>query len=139
MAAAEQVKALLGRSPTEAPIPVFVFDAGYDPVKLQQGIGGSACQILVRLRAGRCFYADPSLAERPANPGRPRRHGPKMKSSDPRTWSEPSMDHECEDTGYGAVRVRAWTGACTRRSGRTKDGEAEGPCRSWSGRSFWSR
>lgn len=108
MAATEQVKALLGRSPMEGAIPVFVFDAGYDPVKLQQGIEGSACQILVRLRAGRCFYADPSLAERPANPGRPRRHGPKMKCGDPSTWPEPSAEHECEDTGYGAVRVRAW-------------------------------
>jgi hypothetical protein len=110
VAAAEQVKALLGRSPTEGAVPVFVFDAGYDPVKLQQGIEGSACQILVRLRAGRCFYAEPSLAERPASPGRPRRHGPKMKCSEPSTWPEPSMDHECEDTGYGAVRVRAWAG-----------------------------
>ncbi len=97
MAAAEQVKALLGRSsPMDAPIPMFVSDAGYDPVKLQQGIGGSACQILlVRLRAGRCFYADPSLAERPANPGRPRRHGPKMKCSDPSTWTEPTMEFSC--------------------------------------------
>jgi hypothetical protein len=108
--ATEQVKALLGRSANlqGGAIPLFVFDAGYDPVKLQQGIEGSACQILVRLRAGRCFYADPSLAEKPANPGRPRRHGPKMKCSDPSTWPEPSMEHECEDTGYGAVRVRAW-------------------------------
>jgi DDE superfamily endonuclease len=84
MAATEQVKALLGRSQEEGAVPLFVFDAGYDPVKLQRGLGGSACQILVRLRAGRCFYADPSLSERPANPGRPRRHGPKMKSSEPR-------------------------------------------------------
>jgi hypothetical protein len=106
----QQIKALLGRSPIEGAIPVFVFDAGYDPVKLQQGIEGSACQILVRLRAGRCFYADPSLAERPANPGRPRRHGPKMKCGDPGTWPEPSMERECEDTGYGAARVRAWAG-----------------------------
>jgi hypothetical protein len=109
MAATEQVKALLGRSQEEGAVPLFVFDAGYDPVKLQQGLGGSACQILVRLRAGRCFYADPSLSERPANPGRPRRHGPKMNSSEPSTWPEPSMEHECEDTSYGAVRVRAWT------------------------------
>jgi hypothetical protein len=109
MAATEQVKALLGRSQEEGAVPSFVFDAGYDPVKHQQGLGGSACQILVRLRAGRCFYADPSLSERPANPGRPRRHGPKMNSSEPSTWPEPSMEHECEDTSYGAVRVRAWT------------------------------
>jgi hypothetical protein len=33
-----------------------------------------------------------------------------MKCGDPDTWPEPSMDHECEDTGYGAVRVRAWAG-----------------------------
>ena len=93
----------------EGATPLFVFDAGYDPVKLQQGLEGRACQILVRLRAGRCFHADPSLAERPANPGRPRRHGPKMKCSEPSTWPEPFMEHECEDVGYGAaVRVRAW-------------------------------
>ena len=108
MAAAKQVEALLGRSAGEDGIPLFVFDAGYDPVKLQQGLEGCACQILVRLRAGRCFHADPSLSERPANPGRPRRHGPKMKCGDPDTWPEPSMEHECEDAGYGAVRVRAW-------------------------------
>ena len=54
--------------------PMFVFDAGYDPVKLHQGLkGGCPCQILVRLRAGRCFYGDPSLSEPPANNiGRPR-------------------------------------------------------------------
>lgn len=33
-----------------------------------------------------------------------------MKCSEPSTWPEPSMDHECEDTGYGALRVRAWAG-----------------------------
>ncbi len=108
--AAEQVKAFLGRSSVEGNLaPMFVFDAGYDPVKLQQGLEGSSpCQILVRLRAGRRFYGDPSLSEPPANIGRPRRHGPKVKCSDPSTWPEPSAEHACEDGGYGAVRVRAW-------------------------------
>jgi len=36
----------------EGDVPLFVFDAGYDPVQLQRGLEGSACQILVRLRAG---------------------------------------------------------------------------------------
>jgi len=106
-----QVKGLLIRSAMDngaRGVPLFVFDAGYDPVKLQQGLEGSVCQILVRLRVGRCFHADPSLSEPPANPGRPRRHGPKMKCSEPDTWPEPSIEHECEDAGYGAVRVRAW-------------------------------
>jgi hypothetical protein len=111
--AAEQVKAFL-RLPHEdeeeaqrAP-PLFVFDAGYDPVKLQQGLEGSPCQILVRLQAGRRFYGDPSLAGPPTHTGRPRRHGPKMKCSDPSTWPEPSTEYACEDAGYGAVRVRGW-------------------------------
>ena len=106
--AAGQMGALLGRLGKRGAAPLFVFDAGYDPVKLQQGLEGSPCQILLRLRAGRRFYGDPSLCDPPANPGRPRRHGPKMKCSDPSTWPEPSAEHACEDAGYGAVRVRAW-------------------------------
>jgi len=111
--AAEQVKAFLCRSPEEEEkaAPLFVFDAGYDPVKLHQGLEGWPCQILlVRLRAGRRFYADPSLAGPPSHTGRPRRHGPKMKCADPSTWPEPSAEHACEDAGYGTVRVRAWAG-----------------------------
>ena len=106
--AAEQVKAFLHRSPAEGVAPLFVFDAGYDPVKVQQGLEGCPCQILVRLRAGRRFYGDPSLAGPPAHTGRPRRHGPKMKCADPSTWPQPSTEYTCEDAGYGVVRVHAW-------------------------------
>jgi hypothetical protein len=107
--AAEQVKAFLRRSPEEGAAPLFVFDAGYDPVKVHQRLEGSPpCQILVRLRAGRRFYADPSLAGPPAHTGRPRRHGPKMKCADPSTWPEPSTEYTSKDAGYGAVHVRAW-------------------------------
>ena len=104
------MKAVLRRSPEEeGDTPLFVFDAGYDPVKVQRGLEGSRCQILVRLRAGRRFYADPSLAGPPATTtGRPRRHGPKMKCADPSTWPEPSTEYACEDAGHGVVRVRAW-------------------------------
>jgi hypothetical protein len=106
--ATEQVKALLGRLGRGEADPLFVFDAGYDLLKVQQGLEGWPCQILVRLRAGRCFRADPYLSGPPAHTGRPRRHGPKMKCKDPSTWPEPSTEHACEDAGYGAVRVRAW-------------------------------
>jgi hypothetical protein len=108
MVAAGQVKGLLGRLGKEVSVPLFVFDAGYDPVKVQQGLEGSRCQILIRLRARRRFYADPSLAGPPAHTGRPRRHGPKMKCNDPSTWPDPSTQYACEDAGYGTVRVRAW-------------------------------
>jgi hypothetical protein len=105
----EQVKVLLGRLGRRETLSLFVFDAGYDPVKVQQGLQGSPRQILVRLRAGRRFYGDPSLAGPPAKTGRPRRHGPKMKCSDPVAWPEPSAEHVCEDAGHGTVRVRAWS------------------------------
>jgi DDE superfamily endonuclease len=103
-----QVKVLLNRLGKGGSVPLFVFDAGYDPVKLQQGLEGRACQILLRLRAGRRFYGDPSLVGPPATTGRPRRHGPKMKCNDPSTWPEPSAEHTCNDAGYGSVHVRAW-------------------------------
>jgi hypothetical protein len=106
--AAGQVKVLLGRFEEGEAAPLFVFDAGYDPVKLQRGLEGSLCQILVRLRAGRRFYGAPGLCDPPAHVGRPRRHGPKMKCKDPSTWPDPSSEHACEDAGYGSVRVRAW-------------------------------
>ena len=110
--AAEQVEGLLRRLPGEARQeeegpPLFVFDAGYDPVQLQQGLEGCRAQILVRLRAGRCFYADPPP---PKRTGRPPRHGRKLDCKDPGTWPAPSAEHRCEDPGYGSVRVRAWAG-----------------------------
>jgi hypothetical protein len=110
--AAKQVGSFLRRQSSweegTATTPLFVFDAGYDPVKIHQGLEGYPCQILVRLRAGRRFYGDPSLCDPPEHIGRPRRHGPKMKCADPSTWPEPSAEHRCEDAGYGSVRVRAW-------------------------------
>jgi hypothetical protein len=75
--AAEQVRSFLRRSVAfrrrDATTPLFVFDAGYDPVKVQQGLEGSPCQILIRLRTGRRFYDDPSLSDPPEHIGRPRR------------------------------------------------------------------
>jgi hypothetical protein len=125
--AAEQVRSFLRRRQSyeggsAASPPLFVFDAGYDPVKVQQGLEGSRCQILLRLRAGRRFYGDPSLCDPPEHIGRPRRHGPKMKCSEPSTWPEPSTEYACEDAGYGSVRVRAWAEMHPKVSNRARRG-----------------
>jgi hypothetical protein len=110
--AAEQVKGLLRRlserdsdGSGSGGVPLFIFDAGYDPMRLQQSLEGCQAQILVRLRAGRCFYADPLP---PAWTGRKPRHGPKLDTKDPNTWPRPSAEHRLEDPAYGVVRVRAW-------------------------------
>jgi hypothetical protein len=55
-----QVKRLLRELPERAgahdEAPRFVFDAGYNPVRLQQGLEECRMRLLVRLRAGRCCY-----------------------------------------------------------------------------------
>jgi hypothetical protein len=105
--AAEQIRALLQRLPPDGPLPWFVFDAGYDSVQLAHALADAQAAILVRLRAGRSFYAAP--LSQPAT-GRPRRHGHKFDGSDAATWPPPTADVCTEDPRYGHVHVRAWAG-----------------------------
>jgi hypothetical protein len=107
--AVEQVEDLLDRSSRRCAPPLFVFDAGYDPVKLQRGLEGHRAHLLVRLHSNRAFYADPDEVE-PRPVGRPRRHGSKFALPDPETWPEPAREHCCLTREYGEVRVRAWSG-----------------------------
>ena len=76
-----QVRRLVGRLPADREVPLFVFDAGYDPIALGYGLKDSRAQVLVRIREDRVFYADPPA--RPRRPkgtgGRPPRHGRQMK------------------------------------------------------------
>jgi DDE superfamily endonuclease len=58
--AAEQVRSWFGQAAPFASAPIFTFDAGYDAVQLSLALERLPVGLLVRLRAGRCFYADPS-------------------------------------------------------------------------------
>ena len=102
-----QITALVARLPATAPVPLFVFDAGYDSLQVARELGATRAAILVRLRRGRCFYTDPAPYP---GVGRPRRHGRKFVCADPATWLEPTAVHAEVDGQYGAVRVRAWAG-----------------------------
>jgi hypothetical protein len=108
-AAAAQVRALVHRLPEPEALPIFVFDAGYDPVKLQRALEGCTARILVRLHSNRVFYAAPEEVE-PRPVGRPRRHGDKFDLKDPSSWPKPTGEYRCESEDYGEVRVRAWSG-----------------------------
>jgi DDE superfamily endonuclease len=134
-----QVKVLLDRLGKAASAPLFVFDAGYDPVKVQQGLEGSQCQILLRLRAGRRFYGDPSLCDPPEHIGRPRRHGPKMKCADPVTWPQPSAEHRSVKRPVTELCACGRGLSCTPRSTTTHERALGDPCQSWSARSSWWR
>ena len=90
---AGEVKALLlGRLAKEEAAPPFVFDAGCDPVELQQqGLEGIALSDPRPLAGGPLLLRRPEPRRPPpALTGLPRRHGPKMKCADPSTWPEPS-------------------------------------------------
>lgn len=125
LVAVEQIRSLLSHkrknpsipSSHSEHVPLFVFDAGYEPSQLAEELGSSntCASILVRLRSGRCFYGDPlSPAECGTGlgtpGGRPRRHGHKFECSNPASWPAPSTEHQCQDAQYGNVRVRAWCG-----------------------------
>ena len=107
--AVEQARVLIGGLPGSALEPIFVFDAGYDPVKLQRGLEGSPARILVRLHSNRVFFYAPPEEVEPRPVGRPPRHGEKFDLKDPSSWPEPAGEHRCESEDYGEVRVRAWS------------------------------
>jgi DDE superfamily endonuclease len=108
--AAVQVRALLGRLDAGGPLPLFVFDAGYDSAQLTLDLAEQRVAVLVRLRGDRCFYADPPPRARSAKGGRPRRHGAKFNCADPATWPTPTATLATTDDQYGTVTVQAWAG-----------------------------
>ena len=108
--AVEQIRVLGSRLPVGSAPPLFVFDAGYDSAQVTQGLGEVPVAVLVRLRADRCFYADPPPATPSPKGGRPRRHGATFVCKAPETWPAPTAEHVADDAQYGTVRVRAWTG-----------------------------
>ena len=105
--AAEQMRSFLCQRGPGKSCPIFTFDAGYDPVQLGVALAGEDAGILVRLRSGRCFYADP-----PPGPtgGRPRRHGSKFVCDNPSTWPTPTAEWSTTDMRYGQVRLQCWHG-----------------------------
>jgi hypothetical protein len=107
--AAVQVRALLGRLGDGGPVPLVVFDAGYDSAQLTLDLAEQRVAVLVRLRADRCFYADPPPPP-PGKTGRPRRHGAKFNCADPATWPAPTATLHTVDDQYGTVTVACWAG-----------------------------
>lgn len=110
--AARQVKTVVAQRPDDGQVPLFAFDAGYDAVQLAEHVAGVPVALVVRLRSGRCFYADPvpKAGTAQARGGRPARHGRKFTCAEPTTWWAPDGEHVEKDAQYGQVRVRAWAG-----------------------------
>jgi hypothetical protein len=104
-----QVRDVAGLLHDDDDVPLFVFDAGYDPIGLTHALTDTRAQILVRIRDDRVFYTDPPQPA-PGTVGRPRRHGHRFKCGQPDTWPTPDDQLTIEDRRYGTVTVAAWQG-----------------------------
>jgi len=123
-----QIRRLIGLLPDDPEVPLFVFDAGYNPIAIGHRLADERCECLTRIRDDRVFYADPPpRANRPAGTGgRPPRHGRRHKCSDPKTWARPSASLVSSDPRYGTVKVKAWHGLHPRVIGRGRWAEHGG-------------
>jgi hypothetical protein len=74
---AAEIRALTSRLGATGSVPLFVFDAGYDPIALTVDLADLPVAVLVRIRADRVFYTDPA-ARATGQLGRPRRHGARV-------------------------------------------------------------
>lgn len=119
-ATAEQIRELverLQRAQPDAPTPMFVFDAGYDPIALTHALTDVPAHLVVRIRGDRVFYTDPPPPA-PGTRGRPRRHGTRFGCDDPTSWPTPHAQLCAEDSRYGTVQVSAWHGLHPKLAGR---------------------
>jgi hypothetical protein len=107
-----QIRRLVARlpaSPASTVAPVFVFDAGYDPIALGAELADVHAQVIVRLSPKRVFHHDPPPW--PAGtPGRPPRHGARFALSEPDTHTIADATLEAHDARYGTVHVHSWRG-----------------------------
>jgi hypothetical protein len=74
------------------------------------GLAEVRAAILVQLRSGRCFYADPPPCHPRLRVAGRVGHGAKLDTGDPATWPSPTVVHVQDDDQYGRVTVQAWEG-----------------------------
>jgi hypothetical protein len=121
-----QVRRLVDLLPADAGVPVFVFDAGYDPIALSDGLADTHAGIVVRIRSDRVFYAEPEPPP-PGRRGRPRRHGDRFGCAQPDTWPEPDTQLNATDARYGTVTVSAWANLHPKLAGRGRWANHDSP------------
>ena len=127
-ATAAQIRQMVGLLPDAEEIPLFVFDAGYNPIALGHDLAEVRCEVLTRMRDDRVFFSDPPPpSTRPSGTmGRPALHGTRFKCSDPSTWAKPDGRLRATDPRYGTVRVDVWHGLHPRVRGRGRWSEHHG-------------
>jgi hypothetical protein len=113
----KQIRGLVTRLGNTGEVPLFVFDAGYDPIAISYELADVACEVLCRIRDDRVFHTDPP-PRTTTTMGRPCRHGTRFKCSNPSTWPEPATILTADDHRYGTVTVSAWHDLHPKLAGR---------------------
>jgi hypothetical protein len=108
-ATVEQVRGVSARLGETAEVPLFVFDAGYDPIALSHELADDRAGVLVRIKGDRVFYGPAPVRRCDGKPGRPPRHGQRFDCKDPATWGKPDQQLAVTDDRYGQVTVRGWS------------------------------
>ena len=122
-----QIRRLVNRLATDTvEVPMFVFDAGYDPIALAHDLTDTHAQMLVRISSKRVFHPDPAPPT-DRTIGRPRRHGPRFALSEPNTWTSPDAELTVHDLRYGNVTVQAWSGLHPKLHGRGRWADHDQP------------
>jgi DDE superfamily endonuclease len=86
---------------------LICFDAGYDSARMAFLLGDLPVQVLGRLRSDRVFY-QAAPTRRCATTGRPLKHGPPFRFTDPATWPTPDITTTSDTTRYGTAVAAAW-------------------------------
>jgi hypothetical protein len=103
-ATVDQIRDLVGRLGEEGPAPLFVCDAGYDPIALSHATADVRATVLVRIGSNRVSYSDlPPRTE--GTIGRPRRHGHPLRLRRPGHLARPRRrDHHQQLVVLGCDR-----------------------------------
>jgi hypothetical protein len=105
---------------------LIVLDAGYDLSRLAYLLAGLPVEVLGRIRADRVLRR-PAPQRRPADIGRPPKHGGEFRLADPASWPEPDVTTSTNTSRYGTARASAWDRLHPRLTHRAAWLEHDGP------------
>ena len=103
--AAFQLRQVCQHLPTR---PLSLWDSEYGCAPFLKMTADIPADKILRLRPNRCLWTapPPPVAKR----GRPRKHGDKFSLTDPTTWPSPVATLVIEDSQWGILEVKHWTG-----------------------------
>ncbi len=86
--------------------PVSLWDSEYGCANFVNLTADLNADKLMRLRPNRCVFGEPPTYQ---GKGRPKKHGQKMKLSDPTTWGIPVESMEINDPTWGQIEIHRWS------------------------------